>query len=158
MASKQAVLAATAALYAAAGRNYGEMELNLYRVALADVTDGDLADATALIIRGIDLGTRAPSPALIRQTVEQMQHHAALEARPPACEPCDNTGWIEQAYGSVVPCSTCRRYAQVDPTKGVIVRGKPKAIDGPEPIRLGDSAAAALRAARNQARSEEKAV
>lgn len=149
MATKQAILAATAALYAAAGRNYGEMELNLYRVALADVTDDDLAEATALIIRGIDLGTRAPSPALIRQTVEQLHHRVALEARPPACEPCDNTGWIEQSFGSVVPCPTCRRYVQANPTKGVIVRGKPKAIA--DPVRIGD-AAKALRAARERAK------
>lgn len=81
MSSKRAIVEAVAALYTAAGRNYADVELALYHRALDDVSDDDVRDAVATIIRGIDLGLRAPSPGLVRETVFAIQRRRAMERR-----------------------------------------------------------------------------
>lgn len=79
MSSKRATAQAVAALYTAAGRNYEEAELVLYHRMFGDVDDGLLLRAVEEVIRGVDLGHRAPSPALVRETVRSILHREQLE-------------------------------------------------------------------------------
>lgn len=150
MASKKTVLAAVAAVFGAAGRNYGQVELDLYHLALADIEDGDLADAAIATVRGVDFGLRPPSPALLREAVESAHRLDALMVRPARCEPCDGTGWIEMAGGSVRACVECSRFVKADPERRTRLpreRG---------PIAVAD-AASKLRAAREVARGGTEA-
>lgn len=79
MTSKQVTAQAVAALYTASGRNADRAELNLYHAALAEETDEDVREAVVLIVRGVDLGERPPSPGLIIETVRGIQRRRALE-------------------------------------------------------------------------------
>lgn len=54
-----------AMLYTAAGRHYGEVELEVFSLALEDVTDERGLQAAKNIIRNLDLGQRAPSPYIV---------------------------------------------------------------------------------------------
>lgn len=75
MSSEDATMAAVSALFVAAGRNATDVEFELYHAVLDDVTDAELGEAVATIVRGVDLGQRFPSPALIRETVTAVRRH-----------------------------------------------------------------------------------
>lgn len=143
MASKKAVAAAVAALYTAAGRNYGPTEADLYLIALDHITDDDLREAVVAIIRGVDFGLRPPSPGLVVETVNGAKRRSLMLDAPAPCVPCDGTGWIEQDDRSMAACSTCGRYVKADPSK----RSLPLPRREREPIAIA-AAAEKLRAAR----------
>lgn len=77
----KALARAVATLYTAAGRNYGQVELEVYDRALSDVDDDLGAEAVDIVVRSVDLGTRAPSPTLILDAVGALRRRRAL-ARP----------------------------------------------------------------------------
>lgn len=153
MASKQAVVAAVAMVYGAAGRNYGETELNLYRIALADITDEDVTEAAVAVVRGVDLGDRAPSPAMLRQAVEAAHRRAALEVGPPTCDACESTGWVDAGDGYFTACTVCAQFVRADPNKKSLPR---RGRDLPDPLALGASLKG-LEAARKALRPKKEA-
>jgi hypothetical protein len=84
MTSRPVTAQAVAALFTSSGRNATRAELDLYHAALETESDDDVREAVVLIVRGVDLGERAPSPALIIETVRAIQRRRALENPAPA--------------------------------------------------------------------------
>lgn len=89
MSSKRATAEAVASLFTAAGRNYADVELRLYHQALEDISDDELGAAVVAIVRGVDLGERFPSPALIVETVTDARRRRSLarKALPESTDP-----------------------------------------------------------------------
>lgn len=106
MSSRAGTASAVAKLYTAAGRNYAETELAVYHDALSDMSDEELDDAVRLIIRKVDLGTRPPSPNLLREHVmvvrsRRPQPLAVEESTGPALEKDEAAEYLAAARAAL---------------------------------------------------------
>lgn len=83
-----AIAQTVARLYTAAGRHYGQVELQVYAEALEDLDDELGTRAARDVIRGVDLGARAPSPRLVLDAAIAIRRREAAD-RPGLAEHTD---------------------------------------------------------------------
>lgn len=87
-----AVAGVVARLFAASGRHYGEVELEVYAEALSDLSDELGVRAARDVVRSVDMGLRAPSPHLVIEAAARLREQDAERAR-------DNIPAIEESTG-----------------------------------------------------------
>lgn len=75
------VAGVVARLFAASGRHYGEVELQVYSEALEEISDELGVNAALEVIRTNDLGVRAPSPNLVLQAAWRFRQQQAERTR-----------------------------------------------------------------------------